>query len=364
MGAGGLAQADESKKKEFEEKDVAYKVLSFFDHAYVLCDGQNYALDKKTADIPGGIGLQTEFLIPKQGDKRQVKFAYLIPESAANIAFQFLDYIYGHILILVKGDLKMASLSVATRGKALDQMKDQLVEIAANQLNFQDEYNGTAAPEGWRYATVELSGKSIAGEEIGAIFQISPKDYIWVTTKEGYLYYCSGGSTTDDGYIRFTPEAYQSQEVAFLVPKSANPALLGIRIEDRVYLLKLAGQVSVEIPKPLATHRDGNTMEVMLFGTRQDQGAFILDLGLRSLANSGIEIQTADQFIILVSKQEIYFDPDATRELFHRPPEIFVIPPQAFVRFELAYKTDAVPSSLYFRGYESEKYFDLAKDNK
>jgi len=31
-----------------------------------------------------------------------------------------------------------------------------------------------------------------------------------------------------------------------------------------------------------------------------------------------------------------------------------IIPPETFVRFELAYETEDSPSSLYFRGYRSE----------
>jgi hypothetical protein len=37
------------------------------------------------------------------------------------------------------------------------------------------------------------------------------------------------------------------------------------------------------------------------------------------------------------------------------------VPPQTFVRFELAYETAEVPESLRYRGFASEKYFDLSQ---
>jgi len=59
--------------------------------------------------------------------------------------------------------------------------------------------------------------------------------------------------------------------------------------------------------------------------------------------------------------EDIYFDEGATSALFHRPPTPFVVPPQTFVRFELAFETDETPETLYYRGYESERNFDLSK---
>ena len=80
----------------------------------------------------------------------------------------------------------------------------------------------------------------------------------------------------------------------------------------------------------------------------------ILDLGIRSLVKDGLEIQTAPQFVLESGGEKIEFDESATALLINRPPEPFTIPPQAFVRFELAYETEAAPASLYYRGFETE----------
>jgi len=70
------------------------------------------------------------------------------------------------------------------------------------------------------------------------------------------------------------------------------------------------------------------------------------------------------QFILMDESRKIYLDEDLTDSLFHRPPFPFIIPPQSFVRFRLAYQTDSLPPVLYFRGFESEKNIDISDINK
>jgi hypothetical protein len=361
MGVGGLMGGKKKEKEEdYVDMDVPYVVPNFFDHVYLLVDGQAYSLDKLTEAIPGGSSLSKSFTLPKLGDRKKVQFVYLVPAEAKNIAFQFFDYSFGHILIPIQGDQKLSVGQGAPAGRYLDQIKDSMIEMTAQALNFKNEYKGEEAPEGWRYAVVQLSGKSLSGSaSMGNIIQIQPEENIWVVTKEGYLYYSCGGSTTEDGFIRFTPEFSQNQEVSFLVPSSIKDYALGIRVRNKVFSLRLGGGFSPEMVKPKASHKDGKTMEVMLFGVRKEEGRVILDLGIKSLVNSGIEIQTEEQFILKGGEEDIYFDEASTGVLFHRPPSPFVIPPQTFVRFELAFDTDEIPAQLYYRGYESETTFSL-----
>jgi hypothetical protein len=355
----GVAQLREGKKEEKKEDyvdmDVPYMIPNFFDHAYLLADGQTYALDKLTEVIPGGYALNKDFTIPKLGDRKKVQFVFLVPAEAKNIAFQFFDYSFGHILVPIQGEQKLAVGKGVPAGRYLDQIKDAMVEMAAVAVNFRNDYKEEEAPEGWRYAVAELSGKSLSSTgEMGNIIQIEPTENVWVTTKDGYLYYSCGGSTTEDGFIRFTPEFSQNQEVAFLVPSSIKDYSLGLRIQNRVYTLKLGPEFQPEIPKALASHRDGKTMEVFLYGLRKDGGNVVLDLGIKSLVKSGLEIQSDQQFILKGGEEDVYPEDTATQALPHRPPTPFVIPPETFVRFELAYATESIPATLYYRGYESE----------
>jgi len=164
MGVGGLMGGSKSEKKEeMVDADVAYLVPSFLDHAYLLADGESYALDKLTESVPGGHGLKKDFSLPKQGDTKKVRFVYLIPEKAKNIAFQFFDYSFGHILIPLKGDLKIAAGAGAAKSKALGSIKDEYLELSAAALDFRADYGEVEAPEGWRCVVVKLSGKSLSG---------------------------------------------------------------------------------------------------------------------------------------------------------------------------------------------------------
>jgi len=363
MGAGGLmgGGSKEAKKVEYVDADVAYLVPSFFDHAYLLADGQARSLDKLTETVPGGIGLKKEFALPKLGDAKKVRFVYVVPEKARNLAFQFFDYSYGHILIPLKGDLKLAAGAAAGAGKpaGLGRVKDEALELAATALDFKPSYNDDQAPEGWRYAVVKLNGMSLSKKNI---VQVEPTEYIWLATKGGHIYYAAGGSTTDEGFIRFTPEFAQSQEVAFVVPAAEKEFSLGLRVENRVYALALSAQPAAgPTAEPLAVHKDGTTMEVMVFGGRREKGLVVLDLGIRSLVKSGVEVQPEPQFVLKAGGEDVAYDEGATSALAHRPPTPFTVPPQSFVRFELAYATDGRPESLHYRGFASEKTIDLSK---
>jgi hypothetical protein len=360
MGVGALA-GRKKKETEFVEVDVAYMVEKLFDHAYLVANGLAYSLHAMTETVPGGIELREPFTIAKLGEKRKAVLVYSIPESAENLCFQFLDYQYGHVLQPVKGDLKAALGSGKPPGKVLDQIQTKMVEIAAHAVDFQNAYAGDEAPEDWQYAIVHLSGKSLSGKTVKDIVQIEPTEYTWVTTDGGYLYYASGGSTTEEGMLRFTPEIFQHQEIAFLVPSSAQVDRLGIRLRNDVFQLGLTGTTSERMPEAIATHRDGDVMEVMVFDVRKENGNVIINLGIQSLASSGIEIQREAQFILIVNDEKISLDDSLTDELFHRPPIPFTIPPKAFVRFELAFETPDSPSSLYYRGYRSEKTFQLSE---
>jgi hypothetical protein len=162
--------------------------------------------------------------------------------------------------------------------------------------------------------------------------------------------------------IRFTPEFAQGQEVAFVVPAAEKEFSLGLRVENRVYALTLSAQPAAAPPAPpLALHKDGTTMEVMVFGARREKGLVVLDLGIRSLVKSGVEIQPEPQFVLKAGGEDVVFDEDATNALSHRPPTPFTVPPRTFVRFELAYATDGRPESLYYRGFAGEKTLDLSK---
>jgi hypothetical protein len=359
MGVGALSGKKKKADTEVVEVDVAYQVGKLSDHVYLLADGLAFPLHQVTENTAEGVKLQEIFGIPKQGERRKASFVYLIPEGAKNIGFQFFDYEYGHIVLPIKGSLEEAKGKGIPPGNVLDHMHSSLVEMAAHSIDFQKTYDDDTAPEGWAYAVIQLSGKSLSGKTIKDIVQIEPTEYTWINTAGGYMYYALGGSTDEKGMIRFTPEVFQYQEIAFLIPSSARATHMGVRLRNDVFWLKLSDTIPEEMPEAVATHRDGDVMEIKLLGMRKENGRFVVDIGIQSLENSGIEIQRKAQFQLVVDGKNISLDDESTDRLLHRPPNPFVIPPKSSIRFELAFETSALPTSLYYRGYASENVFAL-----
>ena len=362
----GVKLLTEKKKgeQEYVLADVAYRVEKLSDHVYCLADGLAYSLSSLTEHREEGVSLSEPFTIPKQGDIRTVCFVFTIPEGAQNLAFQFFDYEYGNICLPVKGRFEETCGNKSPPEGALNYMKSDFVEAAVHSVSFSSEFQEEPAPEGWRFAAVLMSGRSLSGDRIKNIVQIEPEEYLWLTADGGYLYYAVGGTTTDEGFIRFTPEFFQSQEVFFLIPESSRIDSFGIRIRNNVFDLALAPGKETQIPAPAASHQDGSTMKVMVFSAEKTGSSVILDLGIQSLVSSGIEIMRDQQFILMDEGRKIYVDEELTDSLFHKPPSPFIIPPETFVRFKLAYQTNSLPPVLYFRGYESEKNLDISNIKK
>jgi hypothetical protein len=355
MGVGGLAGGKKEEKVEYVDADVAYQIRKLQDHVYLLADGMAFALDRSTEEIPGGYKLKESFTIPKQGEIKKVKLAFLIPEQRENLAFQMFDYQYGHVSLAVKGSLEKARGSGGIAGNILGQAKTEMAEFATHSLDYRTGYLGKSAPAGWKYAVIQLSGKSLSGSDIRNIVQFKPEEYIWLKADGGYLYNCSGSSTALDGFVRFTPEIFQYQEVAFLVPESAENFKIGIRVQNQVLYLDLTDRSPRGFPEAIATHKDGDVMEVLLFGMRKEEGKTVVDLGIKSLYDrGGLEIQMGRQFFLLAGAQEFQVDRKASEALLHCAPQPFVVPPGESIRFELAFDTSDEPSYVRFRGYRSE----------
>lgn len=337
--------------------DVAYQVPRLVDHVYLVADGMATALHSATEEIPGGVKIGTAFTVAKFGETRDARLAFVAPASAKNIALQFFDYKYGHVLVPIRGDAKRAAGDGTPPGKVLDKAQTTKLDVAAHSLSFRAKFGGAAAPQGWRYAVVELGGRSrSARNKVGDIVQIDPAKFIWLEGDGGYVYPSAGGSTTSTGVLRFTPEIYQMQEVAFLVPSAADRFRLGLRAETEVARLSVTDKKPAGIPREKESFKDGNTMEVLLLGSRQDGENIVLDLAIRPLETKGqgIEITPDQQFILVTGSGEIRADMTATWNRTNKPPRPFVVPPGTPVRFELAFPNRGSPTALRIRGFETE----------
>ena len=174
----GVKLLTENKKgeQEYVLADVAYMVEKFSDHVYCLADGLAHSLSSLTEHREEGTSLSEPFTIPKQGDTRTVSFVFSIPEGAQNLAFQFFDYEYGNICIPVKGSFEETCGNKIPPGGALSHMKNDLLEAAVHSISFSSALQEETAPDGWRFATILMSGRSLSGDRIKNIVQIIPKN--------------------------------------------------------------------------------------------------------------------------------------------------------------------------------------------
>lgn len=358
MGVGSFAGGRVAGvKADSVDVDVAYQVPRLADHTYLVADGMATSLHLVTEEIPGGAKIGTAFTVAKLGETREARLAFVAPAAAKDVALQFLDYKYGHVLVPIRGDAKRAAGDGTPPGKVLDKAQTIKLNIAAHSLVFAPDFGGAVAPQGWRYAIVGLGGRSRSvTNNIGDIVQIDPAKYIWLEGDGGYVYPAAGGSTTTQGVLRFTPAIYQTQDVAFLVPSAAESFRLGVRAEKEVVRLAVTGRKPGGIPSAKETHKDGNTMEVLLLGSRQDGQHLVLDLAIKPLETKGqgIEISPDEQFKLITAAGEIRPDMAATWARMNRPPQPFVVQPATPVRFELAFPGGAPPTALKVRGFESE----------
>lgn len=337
--------------------DVAYQIPRLADHVYLVADGMANAVHAATEDIPGGAKIATAFTIAKLGETRDARLAFVAPANAKNIALQFFDYEYGHVLVPIRGDAKRAAGDGTPSGKVLDKAQTAKLDIAAHSITFRQDFAGTAAPQGWKYAIVQLGGRSrSASGKVGDIVQIDPTKFIWLEGEGGYVHPSTGGSTTANGLLRFTPEIYQMQEVAFLVPAAADRLRLGLRAENEVARLAVTDAKPSGIPRARGSHKDGNTMEVLVLGSRQEGEITVVDMAIRPLdtKGQGIEITADQQFIIVTAAGEVQADMTATWNRANKPPQPFVVPPGTPVRFDLVYPNRGAPEALKVRGFESE----------
>ncbi|MCK5621064.1 MAG: hypothetical protein KAJ11_02150, partial [Alphaproteobacteria bacterium] len=111
-----------------------------------------------------------------------------------------------------------------------------------------------------------------------------------------------------------------------------------------------------------ATHADGETLDLDLFGLRWEGDWLVADLAVTPKAGAkGVDLTLGKQFLIVAGGSEIAYEKAVTGNLTRRPPAPAVAPPGTPMRFELAFAlpAGAVPDALRYRGFEGEGRLDL-----
>ena len=357
MGLGNFANASPPpSSSEMVEADVAYQVPAFVDHAYVVVGGRARALHPATEALEDGARLREEFTLPRLGDRRRVRFAYLVPEAATDIALRYLDYSYGQIELPLLGSPESAARADRT-SRPLDRLEHQSLELAVDAFETLD----SGSEPGRRTARVTLAGKSLSQvrEGIRDIVQLPLMESVWLELDGGYVI-APAESSSDP--LRFTPELFQEQTILFHIPERVDGASLGVRIANDVYHLELGLARPRGLPRPRSSLRDGDVLEVRYFGQRIDGEHLILDLGLVPVGEAtGVDVQVAAQFRVRAGSEDLRIDRNATQALPHGRAYDFVLAPGTPIRFELAYRVPpgGAPTALRYRGFTLEGELEL-----
>ena len=362
LGSGGLLRGGGGGKEEMVEVDVAYKIPRLADHFFILADGIAYPLFEPTSGVDNLADPDSGLLIEKQGEIEEVRLSAVVPRQSENLALQLLDYANGHVTAPIRGKVKRASGADQLPRDSLGKVGTSQLEVAAIAVDLQYKYGGRLAPSGRQFAVVELVGRSLsASGGMGNIVEVDPTRYLWVTYDGGDFAYSEPLAGPSGRVIRFPPQLILSQEVAFLVSGTVQDLALGIRIQNEVVTLQLAGR-KPRPPSASGRHVDGEVMEVLLFDSQVTGDRVVVDLGLRSLLeDQGLEIQPAAQFLLTAGDRDVTPERTATKGLSHPPPDPFIVPPGASIRFELAYTTADLPSALRVRGFRSDGTIQLRR---
>lgn len=366
MGVSGFASgrsSDASRGRIIGWAEVPFVVPRMADHVYLGVDGRTFPLHPATAGLPRGVdpddGVGIGSAEPESGDAgrrsaRALALAFRVPASGQDVALRVFDYHQGHVTVPLRGDPERA-LASTMPDDAVDRVTTDVIDLALVGLGTPDVYRGVPAPDGRKWAVVRLVGMSrSAGGGVGDIVQLDPAESAWLTWDGGFAAYAAAGSLDDAGRIRFTPGVPQPQELAFLVPADAARFRLGVRLTEGAVTLDATRQPPEGFPDGDAVFEDGDVMQVHLLGMRASSGGVIVDLGIRSRLDQGIELQAAQQLLMVTGAGQIRPDLDASRALTGGPPDPFVVPPGAEVRFRLVYPGVSGPAPLRVRGFRGE----------
>ena len=359
-GAGGLVSGG-GGKEEMVDMDVGYKIPLPARHLWLIAGGEAFQLSPESEQLPDGMAGDKAFGIARLGETREARLAWFVPQGMSDIELRLFDYDNGHIVLPVAGNIKKAESPAPT--KPVDAGTSGDLELAVLGLRSTDSYAGQKAPEGWRFAVVDLLGKSIAQEgKMGALLFADPSRYIWLTGDGGTLRY-GLPPENGSGSVVFTPEVASRQSVIFVVPEKENHFSLGVRGRGDVLTLKASAQPPAVPAATVSQLQDPGALTLGLIGVRRENGITILDLlATPDSGAKGIEIDVGQQFILQAGQSEYRPDANLTHRLYRQPPQPFILPPGTPARFELAYALPAgapAPSLLRYRGFSGEASLPL-----
>ncbi|MDD5760298.1 MAG: hypothetical protein PHI06_14600, partial [Desulfobulbaceae bacterium] len=306
LSAGGTPGGS-SAQEEMVDMDVAYLVPQAGRHLWLVAGGEAWGVSPESAALPNGADPLKPIGISRFGEKREVRLAWFVPKGSTDLQLRLFDYDNGHILLTVAGDPVKAA--APQQVKAIDTGSISEMQVSVLGLKMADEYAGQKAPQGWRFALVDLQGRGTAKQnDMGALIQLDPTRFAWLIGDGGVLRY---GLPPEDGssFLVFTPELPRRQSVAFLVPEKEANFRIGLRGRTDVASLKATPQEPAALPETGTRVTDAGSLVLGLAGLRWEGDALIADfVATPQVKGKGVEIDPVRQFTLVAG--EATFHPD------------------------------------------------------
>jgi len=344
---------------------VKYLVPQVTDHLFLVIDGDRQAvLSDANRAAPHPLALD-QLLVPATSAVVAGDAVFEIPNrGVTSLELYFIDTDQGDMHVPLFGRAPPEERPIA------GPTSNGLIETAILGLQQVASVGSLQAPAGQTYAMIDIRMRALSP---GNLVRFDPTMYSVLGDADGYSYHVIPVEGLDDEFTAATqllPLIPSRGTLAYLVPVTHSALTLAINLPGyKAVSLALpnSGVPAARIGKPLVSYEDPGTLALSVLGLSRASSIgshsaaagkdyLILDVLLLSKVDDGIELQTAEQLLLLDGPDAIAVDPDALEALPHGLKEGSVIPAHGQARFQVAYQVPATKAhfSLRYRGFQSD----------
>lgn len=370
------------------EVSTEYRFNDLADHAYVVVNGSRLArLVPGAEEAPGHLAVRP-FRIERPGERVRGNLVFELPvEEVHTLEFRLYDDAHGRVQVPLRSGDPVAQLE-----PLVPLAVNEIVELGVYGLELSDVLDGRAAPEGMRFAVVELLARSMftfeadatafdphaqAGERtvVGTVADwLEAHHYLHLVADGVHAYAPDAQGTTLPADPRFLPDVMTGGRVVFTVPADTTSLTLradfpNARLPDRSVIRPEAIELALVGATPAPAERTAlwsvrdDTLEVSINAMRVEETFagvaagerrfVVLEVAVHNLGQRPEWFQTAEQLRYVDASGRQSAPHEATFEGRYRPTEHVWVPEAQTRVFEVAY---LVPASerqprLAYRGF-------------
>lgn len=344
---------------------IQYLVPQMTNHLFLLIDGDHPVTLSDATDAASHPLAIDQLLVPATGSVVAGDAVFEIPDhGVTSLELLFIDTEQGDMRVPLFG--RAPPEQHATAGPA----SNGLIETAILGMREIAAVGRVHAPAEQTYAVIDIRMRALSP---GNLVRFDPTMYAVLGDADGYSYRLVPVDGLDDEFTAATqllPLIPSRGTLAYLIPAAHSALTLTIDLPEYKAIelaLPHSGPTATRAGKPLVSFEDPDTLTLGVLGLSRASSIgknsaatgkdyLILDVLFASKVDQGIEIQTAEQLLLLDGQNQIAVDPDALEALPHGLVENSVIPAHGQARFQVIYQVPkaAAHFTLRFRGFQSD----------